>query len=135
MDEPRLLRRRQADAAGALRRLPLPVVPTAGRFVGQTYSGGAYPTTVPAYYFAHPVTVGGAETEGGAASTAGGGTTKAVWVLGPALPPLGSFLLAREVGGRWAAGGSGGGVCAPCMSSPTIDLCVEGWTMGPGPYY
>src|ERR1035437_3586398 len=127
MGESRLLRRRQADAAVALDRLPLPAVPTAGRFVGQTFSGGAYPTTVPAYYLTHPVTVGGAETEGAAASTAVESTSKAVWVLGPAVPVLGSFLLAREVGGRWAAGsggggGGGGGVTIP--GCPCSESCV-----------
>ena len=125
-DSGRVLRRRQADAAAALDRLPPPAAPAAGRFVGQTFSGGAYPTTVPAYYLTHPVDVGGAETEGAAASTAASSGTKAVWVLGPVVPVLGSFLLARLIDGRWAAGfsapyGGGGGVTipgCPCSSSP-----------------
>jgi len=124
------LRRRQADAATALDQVPGRPPDDPGRMLAQTLAPVApavYPTGVPAYFLCAPLTLGGVTSEGGAATqSASGSASVCVYVLGPAVPAAGALVVARAVGGRWAAqygtpGGAGPPVVVPgcpCPSSP-----------------
>ena len=103
----------------------LAAAPLSGRsIVVKVVDDGAIPTTVPKYFACVPVTPSGTETEGGSRTLTDGTGRIYVCVLGPAVPMAGTYLLASEVGGRWAAcypdqGGGGGG------GTISTDCCVN----------
>ena len=115
------LRRRQAGAAAALDQVLGRPGSDPQRMLAQVVSvsyPSTFPTAVPAYFLTHPVTLGGATTEGGAGSLAVSSGFTYVYVLGPQVPSVGTLLAARNVGGRWAAqygssSGGGGGTVTP----------------------
>lgn len=70
--------------------------------VARVFDNGAMPTTVPAYYATHLVTMGGTEAEGGAGTRTVGTNLTPVMVIDK-VPAVGDDLIARRIGGRWVA--------------------------------
>jgi hypothetical protein len=121
------------DRAGRLARCGC-----AGRLV-QVYSGGSIPTVLPAFFLAHPVSLGGDETEGAAATVAvDSDETIPVYVIGSRVPVAGDILAAHATGGRWVAvsgkSGSGDACYANCGESkiPATDITVVSTTKSNG---
>lgn len=69
--------------------------------VARTTTIAAYPTTAASFYACNPVTVLGAEVEGGAGTKTVGSSTILALNLGSAIPPAGTEILATFVGCRW----------------------------------
>jgi hypothetical protein len=70
--------------------------------VARTVSLGSYPTTAQSYFALNPITVLGAEVEGGSATlTAEPGIFFAL-NIGSTIPPTGTDLLVTFIGNRWA---------------------------------
>ena len=113
----------------------LAAAPLSGRsIVVKVVNDGAIPTAVPKYFACVPVTPSGVETEGGSRTLTDGSGRVYVCVLGPAVPMAGTYLLASEVGGRWAAcyqDQGGGGITlpgCPCIDIPstlTVDVISQ----------
>ena len=113
----------------------LAAAPLSGRsIVVKVVNDGAIPTAVPKYFACVPVTPSGVETEGGSRTLTDGSGRVYVCVLGPAVPMAGTYLLASEVGGRWAAcypDQGGGGITlpgCPCIDIPsplTVDVVSQ----------
>ena len=61
----------------------------------------AYPTTAQSYYACQPLTLLGAEVEGGLGSVTAGSSTLFVLNLGSTIPSPGTQILATFVGNRW----------------------------------
>ena len=102
MSEQALLRRRHAGLTDDLDRAAGFTIPTPGACLMVTFTQTTYPTTAAAYYACHPVTLGGAETEGGAGTTTVDTTTvKMVWNSGGTIPASGTFVRAEHTTGRW----------------------------------
>ena len=133
----RQLRRRQTDLAAQIDRQPGPPDPGTTAQVVQVYNGGAMPATAPGQYDCHPVTVTGAETEGGAVTaTADSGRSLVVIVLNT-VPAVGDYLVARLIGGRWVARKGGGGYVGPPMvhidGCPCSESCVTLYMVSSNP--
>lgn len=68
----------------------------------QTTVVGSYPGSATAYFAVNPVSAGGSETEGGAASlTPDTSTVLYALNLGTSVPPQGTTVVCHSVGGRW----------------------------------
>jgi hypothetical protein len=85
---------------------------------GQVFNGGAMPASLPGRFLVHPVTLSGAEVEGGAVTVTASSPRSVVTVFGPGTPPaVGDVLIANRARG-WVAedggGGGGSGVTNPC---------------------
>lgn len=61
----------------------------------------AYPTTAQSYYACQPLTLLGAEVEGGPGAVTLGSATLFVLNLGSTIPSSGTQILATFVGNRW----------------------------------
>lgn len=98
-----ILRQRYAGFWDAADRLFSPNPTTTARMLCRTVSGGSYPTSTGRYYLANPVSLTGSESEGGSATlTADTSLTIPVLVV-RGVPPVGTNLLARSIGGRWVS--------------------------------
>ena len=101
MPEQALYRRRHQDLVDDLDRAADTTTPTPGACLVQTFTQTTYPTAAAAYYACHPVTLGGAETEGGAGTTAVDTTTTVmVWNSGGSVPPTGTMAIVESTTGR-----------------------------------
>lgn len=102
--ETRLLRDRHAALAAAIDRRSTVPTDGAARQLVQVFNNGAMPTANDHYFSAHPVNVGGEESEG-STPTFDVNTTQVVIVdvLGSTPPSVGDMLVATGVGGRWVA--------------------------------
>jgi hypothetical protein len=67
----------------------------------QTTTVKTYPTSAQSFYACLPLTVLGAEVEGGAGSITPGSSTFFALNLGSAVPPVGTHILATFVESRW----------------------------------
>lgn len=103
MDEERLIRRRQADAAEAIDRRRTGPSPGGPAFAGRVVNAGAMPNRVPGYYALQPQRIGGTEAEGSAVSATDLGKPAIVLVVGQRVPSVGDKLIARAIEGRWVA--------------------------------
>jgi len=68
---------------------------------GQTKALASYPTSAQRFYACAPITVLGPEVEGGAGTVTAGTSTFFALNLGPAIPPVGTNILATFVDSRW----------------------------------
>lgn len=66
-----------------------------------TKSLGSYPSAPRSYYACQPLSVLGAETEGGTATLVMKDCTLFALNLGNAVPPIGTTLIATNVRNRW----------------------------------
>lgn len=102
-DDLQVLRQRYDGFWAAADRLQVPNPTTTARVLVKTVSGGSYPTSSGRYFLANPVNVTGSEAENTAATlTADTGLTIPV-LLVRGVPPVGTYLLARSIGGRWVS--------------------------------
>ena len=101
MTEAPLYRRRHAGLTDELDQVATGAAPTSRPTIVMTFARAVYPTTAQAYYACHTVTLGGAQTEGGAGSLAAGSDTLYVYNAGASIPPAGTYAIAEPVGGRW----------------------------------
>jgi hypothetical protein len=69
--------------------------------LAQTTTLTAYPTTAQAYYACRPLSLFGAEVEGGPGAVAPGSSTFFALNLGSTVPPAGTQVVATFVGNRW----------------------------------
>jgi hypothetical protein len=77
--------------------------PTLGlpNLLAQTTTLKAYPTTAQCYYACEPLTVLGAEVEGGAGTTSASPSTFFALNIGSTIPPSGTQVVTTFVGNRW----------------------------------
>jgi hypothetical protein len=101
MKEAALYRRRHADLTDDIDQTGVAAAPTAAALVVQTFTRTTYPTAAQEYYACHTVTLGGAQTEGGAGSLTVAGDCTYVFNAGGSVPPVGTYVIAEPVGGRW----------------------------------
>ena len=100
-DAAKRLRIRDAAVVDGLARLGrdpafgMPVV------AGQTKTLSAYPTSAQAFFACAPITVLGAEVEGGPGTITAGTSTFFALNLGTAIPPAGTNIVATFVDSRW----------------------------------
>lgn len=102
-DEARTLRSRVAAIQDAMDRLGSDSSDGNPAMLVETFDDGSYPTTPGKFFAAHPADAGGVEEEDGDVSVPVSGGTVYVAVLGTKTPPVGTKLMARSIGGRWAA--------------------------------
>jgi hypothetical protein len=101
MSDLRVMRERQIATAAALDR------PAGGGRDGSqalcvvTTLVATYPTTAAVFYACNPVIVTGSEAEGATPSFSADSTVIYALNLGTMIPPLGTYLVAHEAGGRW----------------------------------
>ena len=100
-DEARRLRVRDEDITDALTATPYLADPGSPCLVLQTTVLTAYPTAAQSFFACVPVTVLGAETEGGQATLTPLAPTLFAFNLGAALPPQGTKVISSYVGNRW----------------------------------
>jgi hypothetical protein len=98
----RQIRLRHADLIDAVERLDQGGG-GADTAVVQTTTVSTYPVTAAASYAVVPVQLGGAETEG-AAATVAADSSRVFFALnlGSAIPPSGTNLICFSAGGRWS---------------------------------
>lgn len=97
-------------------------------FVGRVFAIQSVPTSVDEYFAVHPVSVLGAETEGGPGTlVVNTSAIVLVYVIGPTVPQAGDDLICRFVGNRWISdkseGSSGIRIAIPgclCLSTPVL---------------
>ncbi len=77
--------------------------PTLGlpNLLAETTTLARYPSSAPCYYACRPVTLMGAEVEGGAGVVSAATGTFFALNLGTAVPPPGTQVLAARVDNRW----------------------------------
>jgi hypothetical protein len=100
-DEARRLRVRDEDITDALTATPYLADPGSPCLVLQTTVLTAYPTAAQSFFACVPVTVLGAETEGGQATLTPLAPTVFAVNLGAGLPPQGTKVISSYVGNRW----------------------------------
>ncbi|WZP01199.1 hypothetical protein EP7_005643 (plasmid) [Isosphaeraceae bacterium EP7] len=136
-DELAILRRRMDAPATPMAR-PIEGCPA---YLGKTYDGGNYPTTVPRMFLTHPVSAMASESEGAVPTIIEDATqTVPVLVQGGQVPPPGSLLVARLTQGLWIAyqrREPSGPVPPPCgcgSSAPTtVHLTISSYGTNPSP--
>lgn len=101
MSEESTLRQRQAQLDIEADRLDTQGGPLPGPMLVQTKTVTTYPTVAGRFYAVAVVDPGGAETEGGTGSFGVGTETLFALNAGTAVPPSGTKVLARAIGGRW----------------------------------
>lgn len=136
----RILRRRIDDTVEALDRARRPDGnPGAPTIFGPVVNGGSMPTTVPGTFLITPSVLTSPLQEGAASTVAPvSGNTELVTVLGPGVPGVGDYLIARLApGSRWVADygtTNKKGQCCDCIPATLIldsDLtAVESNTIG-----
>jgi len=93
-------------------------------YLGRTYDGGSYPTSVPRMFLTRPLSVVSDETENATPNyVAESGSSVPVLILGPAVPAVGSNVMARLTNGMWVSGGGSGsggsgGITIPLPGCP-----------------
>jgi hypothetical protein len=104
-DELRTLRRRQGELGVASDRGRGRDGPEAGApaCLVRTTTVASYPTAVNLYFMCLRAIPGGTEAEGQAVTLSTIGSPFPVAIVGSAVPPSGTYLIARQVGGRWGA--------------------------------
>lgn len=100
-DEAKRLRVRDDAIAGDLSAAPYLTDPGTPCLVARTTRVSTYPTSAQSFFACTPVTVFGAETEGGAATLTSLAPVFFALNLGGALPPQGTNVIASFVGNRW----------------------------------
>lgn len=116
--------RRDRDAIGIARR-SIGLSP-AGQpsFVGRIVADAMQPTSTDRYYLVNPVSVLGAEAEGGTPTLVADATKSAlVCVIGTKAPSAGDDLICRFVENRWVAERYGASPPPPPPPPPTIPGC------------
>jgi hypothetical protein len=99
-DAKRLWLRETALADGLGRQDPEPPI-GAPSFLARTTTTGSYPTAPQCFFACQPLTLLGAEVEGGAGAVTVGNATFFALNLGTAVPPPGAQVLTTFVGNRW----------------------------------
>mgnify|MGYP001066916753 FL=1 len=123
--------RRDPNAATGRPRTPALDVSSAAatpRFVGRVVDGGSMPSTTDRVFLVNPAILGGAETEGGAATIAvDASRTIPVVVVGSTPPKVGDLLIAFAVAGRWVArlGAAAPSITCGSCSIPRRDLTLS----------
>jgi hypothetical protein len=100
-DEVKRLRVRDDAIAGDLSAAPYLADPGAPCLVAQTTRIGVYPTVAQSFFACTPVSILGAEVEGGAATLTVLAPVFFALNLGAAVPPQGTDVIASFVGNRW----------------------------------
>lgn len=101
-DESRTLRGRHSALAAEADRLPTPAPAGGSTMLVRTGNEAmAYPTTAGVFYACVPVDPGGPEVEGGAGTFTDGAGLVFVLNAGAGVPPTGTKVIARAIGGRW----------------------------------
>ena len=119
------LRPRQARDASEVARRPIGTSPTGQpSFVGRVVADAHQPTAPGYYYLINPVSVVGAEAEGGSPTLLPDATTTAlVCVIGTRAPSAGDDLICRFVENRWVAERYGATPPPPPPPPVTIPGC------------
>lgn len=102
-DEARQVRRRHEDLTGDLDRIGDDAGPGTAALVVRTVTLSSYPAVAGSTFAVQAVEVTGTESEGTTPTlTLRSGVFYCV-ILGTAVPPAGTNLLATQAGGRWVA--------------------------------
>jgi hypothetical protein len=101
IDDSKRLRLRDGAIADDLTAHPYAPDPGGPCLVLQTTAIKAYPTAAQSFFACVPVSVLGAEVEGGQALLTSLIPTVFAFNLGTTLPPLGTNVIASFVGNRW----------------------------------
>jgi hypothetical protein len=101
IDEAKRLRVRDAALADDLLRPRTAPTEGAPCLVVTMTTLGSYPSTPSCFFVCNPITVLGAETEGGTGILTSDNSTFFAYNLGSAVPPQGTAVLVTFVGNRW----------------------------------
>lgn len=118
-----VLRQRSSDRIIRTDRLILPDPVTTPRILVRTVSGGSYPTATGKYYLCNPVSISGSESENGTGTLTADTSITIPVLLVRGVPPAGTDLVARSIGGRWVSeykAAGGGGVITTCCGSISL---------------
>lgn len=105
--------------------------------VGQVFAARSIPTTTGVYYSVHPVSVVGAESEGGSGVlVVDASRSFLAYLVGSAPAVTGDYLLCRFIGNRWVAERMGHAastkinlVGCPCQVPSTLTMSVQNASM------
>jgi hypothetical protein len=101
IDKARRLDIREASLADDLSRSLSDISSGSPCLVARTVALSSYPSVAQCYFACQPLTVLGAEVEGGSGSTTVTSSTFFALNLGSTIPPVGTQVLATFVGNRW----------------------------------
>lgn len=101
-DDPRLFRERHQDLEGNVDRVASSGPDASQAVLVTTTTVTTYPTVAGSFYACNETEIGGHEIEGQAASYTPD-TNGIIYALniGTSVPPIGTRLVAHNVGGRW----------------------------------
>jgi hypothetical protein len=100
-DDAKRLRMRETTLADDLGRLDSAPPIGAPSLLASTTTLRTYPTTAQCFFACQPLTLLGAEVEGGPGALTVGTDTFLALNLGSSVPPVGTQILATFVGNRW----------------------------------